>query len=111
MNEILLFGGECTDSRTGKVQVHADLYKFNCDKLKWAKISSPNGWVEGREGGGVKISSPNRWEELVCSCVGGGGSWCVCVGGVRGRTSVRWGGGELRNLVDVAGQPTSVLEA
>ncbi|GMH39779.1 hypothetical protein BSKO_07677 [Bryopsis sp. KO-2023] len=38
----VVFGGEYEDLATGKVLMYNDLYKYNTDKDRWTKISSPN---------------------------------------------------------------------
>lgn len=52
VNDILMFGGECSDLRSGKVYVYNDLYRFSTDKQRWAKITSPNRWAAGGCGRG-----------------------------------------------------------
>jgi len=53
-SELILFGGEVTDLRTGKVLVNADLYRFEVDRSKWTRVRAPS-----RCGGGV-------WGVVVC---------------------------------------------
>lgn len=40
VNDILMFGGEAIDPVSGKVKVFNDLYRLNCEKAKWTKITS-----------------------------------------------------------------------
>lgn len=42
VNEVIMFGGEFTELETGKVRVYNDLYRFNTDKQKWSRVTSPN---------------------------------------------------------------------
>ncbi|GFR48646.1 hypothetical protein Agub_g10599 [Astrephomene gubernaculifera] len=40
---VFLFGGEYADVATDKVHVYKDLFRFDVDKRRWARIDSPNG--------------------------------------------------------------------
>jgi hypothetical protein len=55
--ELILFGGEYTDLGTGKVHVNADLYRFDCDKAKWARVRAPSRRA-GAGGGGALLRAP-----------------------------------------------------
>ena len=50
-----MFGGECIDPISGKVQTFNDLYRYQVDKDRWVKVISPNrcgsvGGVRGVDG-------------------------------------------------------------
>ncbi|GLC36147.1 hypothetical protein PLESTB_001375400 [Pleodorina starrii] len=40
---IFMFGGEYVDVATDKVHVYKDLYRFDVDKKRWARVDAPNG--------------------------------------------------------------------
>mmetsp|Transcript_35362 Transcript_35362/g.89532 ORF Transcript_35362/g.89532 Transcript_35362/m.89532 type:complete len:561 (-) Transcript_35362:2296-3978(-) len=41
VNEIIMFGGEVTELESGKVRVYNDLYRYNTDKGRWTRVTSP----------------------------------------------------------------------